>query len=59
VNRSPHLGITVNAIRHLMARALLLRRPARWLLFAWADWRIAHNENARRASYRSRRHPQL
>jgi hypothetical protein len=49
VNRSPHLGVTVSTIKHLIARTLLRRRPIRWLLFAWADWRITHSENARRA----------
>ena len=52
MNRSPQLGVTVNAIRHLLARAVFLRRAAKSFLFQWVAWRMRHNEAARRAHYR-------
>jgi hypothetical protein len=52
LNRSPQLGVTIYAIRHLLAHAVLLKPKTRVLLFHWIDWRIRHNENARKAHYR-------
>jgi hypothetical protein len=59
VNRSPQLGVTVQAIRHLLACAVFARPNARSLFFQWTDWRISHNAEARRAHYQSRQKPQL
>ncbi|MGH6836832.1 MAG: hypothetical protein ACREC9_15135, partial [Methylocella sp.] len=59
LNRSPQLGVTVYAIRHLLAHAVLLHKKTRKLLFEWADWRIRQNETARRAHYQSRLYMQL
>jgi hypothetical protein len=50
---SPQLGVTVHAIRHLLARAVFLRPKTRDLLWRWLNWRMRHNEEARRAHYRS------
>jgi hypothetical protein len=59
LNRSPQLGVTIYAIRHLLARAIFLSQTTRKLLFQWADWRIRHNEIARSAHYRIRQKMQL
>jgi hypothetical protein len=59
VSRSPQLGITVPAIRHLFARALMLKSQTRQLLFRWAGWRINHNQDVRNAHYPRRLNPQL
>ena len=45
------VGVTVHAIRHLLARAVLLRPQTRTLLFQWADWRPRHNHEARQWHY--------
>jgi hypothetical protein len=58
-SRSPQLGVTVPAIRYLLARALFLKPQTRNLLFRWADWRLRHNETARKAHYRKRSNAQL
>ena len=59
MNRSPQLGVTVQAIRHLLARAVFVGPGTRRLIFQWTDWRITHNAEARRAHYQSRQKPQL
>ena len=59
LNRSPQLGVTVHAIRHLLARAVLLRPQTRTLLFQWADWRPRHNHEARQWHYHHHSHMQL
>lgn len=61
MNRSPHLGVTMNAIRHLIARVLVRCRLTKQFFFMWVVWRIQHTEEARRAHYKSRgfRYPQL
>jgi hypothetical protein len=51
LNRSPHLGVTVQAIRHLLARLVLIGPGTRQFIFQWIDWRIRHNEQARKAHY--------
>jgi hypothetical protein len=58
-NRSPQLGITVPAIRHLLTRAIFLKPMTRQLLFRWADWRLRHNAAARNTHYRKRSMVQL
>jgi hypothetical protein len=59
LNHSPQLGITVYAIRHLLAHAVLIQQKTLAMLFHWMDWRISHNENARIAHYRMRLNMQL
>ena len=59
MSASPQLGVTVNAIRHLLSRAVFLRQQTRELLFRWTEWRMRHNDDARRALYRSHFNPQL
>jgi hypothetical protein len=59
VNRSPQLGVTVNAIRHLLACAVFLRRVTKSFLFQWVAWRMRHNEAARQAHYRRHAEAQL
>ena len=59
MNRSSQLGVTVQAIRHLLARAAFVRPGTRRLIFQWTNWRIRHNAQARRAHYQSRQKPQL
>ena len=58
-NCSPQLGVTVPAIRHLLARAIFLKPTTRELLFRWADWRLRHNAAARDTHYRRRIRAQL
>jgi hypothetical protein len=48
LNRSPQLGVTIFAIRHLLACAVFLRQTTRSFLFEWINWRIRHNEIARK-----------
>jgi len=51
--------VTVQAIRHLLARAVFLRQQTLALLVHWIDWRIRHDQNARDAHYRLRINMQL
>jgi hypothetical protein len=52
-------GITVHAIRHLLAHAVFLR-PRPWkLLWQWLNRRMRHNNDAPRAHYRRAAHRQL
>jgi hypothetical protein len=59
LNRSPQLGVTICAIRHLLARAVFLRQTTQSFLFEWIDRRIRHNEFARKIHYQTRRKMQL
>jgi hypothetical protein len=52
VNRSPQLGVTVQAIRHLLACAVFANPNTRQLIFQWTDWRIRHNLKAREEHYK-------
>jgi len=40
LNRSPQLGITICAIRHLLACAVFLRQSTHSFPFEWINWRI-------------------
>ena len=59
LNRSPHLGVTVQTIRHLLTRIALIGAHARQFIFQWIDWCIHHNAQARIAHYRRSQKTQL
>jgi hypothetical protein len=58
MNRSPQLGVTVQATRHLLACAVFTKPNTSQLVFKWTDWRIGHNLQARAAHYNPRSKPQ-
>jgi hypothetical protein len=59
MNRSPQLGVTVQAIRYLLTRVIFGAARAPWLIFQWIEWRLRHNLLARQAHYRRNTQPQL
>jgi hypothetical protein len=59
LNRLPQLGVTICAIGHLLACAVFLRQTTHSFLFEWINWRIRHNEIARKLHYQTRRKMQL